>query len=337
MAKSKRTPNQRLYQKQRQRLRRIEREYQQKLGVTNIPSVVPQLPAKVTKLDIERLRKITPEKFREKVFKQVQEYVPDVDKPVKVYQYKPRRPLTEREKLKRTLKRAENKLNKITDHCSNEYSEASAEYSKAYDELQDYDDNTLEAMQREYPDLFTSETVDTEEVQEDTDHEYEELPEPPHKQPFYDDETGVWIDLSTGELLDPLTKEPIGDEELPEKDYVVLQNLMSDLSSATNAYTADVVMQALNEEIEKVGRDVVSDRLDDAYSTVYDLASEIAEDSKGDNVKSNAVQLIELIRGGSLTVSDQFRLNEAWGKDQRSWVDFKSAYSRARSRSRRRT
>lgn len=298
MAKSKRTPNQRLYQKQRQRLRRIEREYQQKLGVTNIPSVVPQLPAKVTKRDIERLRKITPEKFRDKVFKQAQEYVPEVDKPVKVYQYKPRKPLTEEQKIKR----AENKLDK-TQYGTNEYDT-------------DYD---------------------VEEAEHEVTAQHEELPEPPHKQPFYDDETGVWIDLSTGEVLDPLTKEPIGDEELPEKDYVVLQNLMLDLSSATNAYTADVVMQALNEEIEKVGRDVVSDRLDDAHSTVYDLASEIAEDSKGDNVKSNAVQLIELIRGGSLAVSDQFRLNEAWGKDQRSWVDFKSAYSRARSRSRRRT
>lgn len=330
MAKSKRTPNQRLYQKQRQRLRRIEREYQQKLGVANIPSVVPQLPAKVTKRDIERLRKITPEKFREKVFKQVQEYVTEVDKPVKVYQYKPRKPLTEEQKIRRRIKRAENKLGK-TQYGTNDYAEALHDLSSAYEGLEKYDYDYAKSL-GEYDTDY-----DVEEVEPEFTAQHEELPEPPHKQPFYDDETGVWIDLSTGELLDPLTKEPIGDEELPEKDYVVLQNLMSDLSSATNAHTADVVMQALNEEIEKVGRDVVSDRLGDAYSTVYDLASEIAEDSKGDNVKSNAVQLIELIRGGSLTVSDQFRLNEAWGKDQRSWVDFKSAYSRARSRSRRRT
>ena len=305
-------------------------------SVTNVPSVVPQMHDKVTKRDIERLRKITPEKFREKVFKNVQSYVPEVDKPVKVYQYKPRKPLTERQKLERRLKRAENKLDNIKDYRSNEYAEASSEYSKAYDDLQDYEDNLLEAAQREYPDLFTPDTTDTKEVREPAEPEYEPLPEPPHTNPFYDNETGLWIDLNTGELLDPETKEPIGNEDYPEYDDIVLSNVTSALDDASNASVAGVIYKALNEEIVNVGREEVANRLEDAGFYAVDLALEVAEDSHGEKIKSNAVELLTIIRGGTLTANDQFRLNEGLQNDRQAWNAFFASQSNNRSRSGRR-
>ena len=336
MAKSKRTPNQRLYQKQRQRLRRIEREYQQKLGVTNIPSVVPQMRDKVTKRDIERLRKITPEKFREQVFKNVQQYVPEVDKPVKVYKYKPRGHLTERQKLQRRVKRAENKLDNIKDYRSNEYAKAYTDYVSAYNDLQDYDDNAQEALQREYPDLFTDEPDVSEKVQEPAEPEYEPLPEPPHTNPFYDNETGLWIDLDTGEILDPETKESLGDEDYPEYDDIVLSNVTSALDDATNVSVAGVLYKALNEEIANVGREEVAKRLEDAGFYAVDLALEVAEDSHGEKIKSNAVELLTIIRGGALTANDQFRLNEGLQNDRQAWNAFFGSQSNNRSRSGRR-
>ena len=336
MAKSKRTPNQRLYQKQRQRLRRIEREYQQKLGVTNIPSVVPQMRDKVTKRDIERLRKITPEKFREQVFKNVQQYVPEVDKPVKVYQYKPRGHLTERQKLQRRVKRAENKLDKIKDYRSPEYSEAMTEYTDAFDVLYDYDASLALRLEREKPELFKSHKDESEEVQEDIEPEYEPLPEPPHTNPFYDNETGLWIDLDTGEILDPETKEPLGDEDYPEYDDIVLSNVTSALDDATNVSVASVLYKALNEEITNVGREEVAKRLEDAGFYAVDLALEVGEDSHGEKIKSNAVELLTIIRGGALTANDQFRLNEGLQNDRQAWNAFFGSQSNNRSRSGRR-
>lgn len=335
MAKSKRTPNQKLYQKQRQRLRRIEREYQQKLGVTNISSVVPEMRDRVTKRDIERLRKITPEKFREEVFKNVQQYVPEVDKPVKVYQYKPRKPLTERQKLQRRLKRAENKLDRIKDYRSNEYSEASSEYSKAYDDLQEYEDE-IQRPVSQHSDYFTPQPITPKEEQETIEPEHEPLPEPPHTNPFYDSETGLWIDLNTGEILDPETKEPIEGEDYPDYDDIVLSNVTSTLDDATNTGVAGVIYKALNEEIVNVGREEVAKRLENAGFYAVDLALEVAEDSKGEKIKSNAVELLTLIRGGALTANDQFRLNDGLLNDRQSWNEFFGYQDSTRSRSGRR-
>lgn len=215
MPKKKLTPNQVEYKKQQKRLRAIELKYQRSLGITDVTSVVPQMPSIVRKIDIERLRKIKPAEMHSMIDQAIQSQSTNVS------------------------------------------------------------DSTL--------------------------------PTPPHTDLFFDNETNQLVDLETSEVLQT--------KDYPEFSSLVMQNLENSLSSATNAEVADVVKRTLAEEVSDNGIEEVAQRLQDAGTFPVNLALEITDDSDGERVISNALQLITIIRGGNVHSSDQWRLNEAFTQD----------------------